>query len=107
MRFESHVHGSNILISENGLKAARKEIFTFANAIVFSGCPLVVNKPVALKLKCADTRWQGGLVLGITDLTPAEARGDKSLPRFLYQLYGNERYSFRMLSNWNDCRISL
>lgn len=103
----SAVHGTNVVIEDNGRRAARKNEFTFANGLVFLEGPLPINTPLSLKVKSSDIKWHGALSIGLTDRSPADIHKEK-LPKLLQQLCDEDHYRFRMSpQSWSDCRLIL
>uniref|UniRef100_X2B664 NHR domain-containing protein n=1 Tax=Capitella teleta TaxID=283909 RepID=X2B664_CAPTE len=72
------LHGSAVVISENGSVATRSG--DFCNGIAFSAQPLKVGQKVCLELSQAQ-EWSGALRLGVTFHDPSKI-SVKDLPRY-------------------------
>ena len=75
----SKVHGSSVILSENGSVASRNQ-GDFGNGIVFSCKPIKVGQKVCLELTRTD-QWSGAVRIGVTLHDPAKLTA--SLPRYV------------------------
>ena len=108
MEFCSAVHGSNVVIEDNGRRATRRNEFSFCNGLVFSDKPIEINRPVTLVVKSSDIKWRGALSIGLISKSPTDLTKEKPLPRILHQLHGDSSLSFKTTSqSWGDCRLVL
>ncbi|KAI1290090.1 Protein maternal effect lethal 26 [Halotydeus destructor] len=109
MLFNGDVHGSNIVIEQDGRCATRKNEFSFYNGLLFSSEPLKLNKSFSLSVKSADIKWRGSFAIGLVDTDPGLLSKEKCLPSFLQQVGSNDRrWSYKMSNAfWGDCRLNI
>ncbi|XP_041370418.1 protein neuralized-like [Gigantopelta aegis] len=73
------VHGDNITISNNRIRAERGD--SFCKGVCFSCRPIAINETVYVKFVKTSTNWSGVLRFGFTSIDPGSLRG-QDLPRY-------------------------